>query len=249
MECMTVENMISGAYGVFANGASVNMKRLPITGGANWTRTEFYAINAKAEDAAPVAQMMGPMLRTLLEDRFQLKVHHESKEGPVYLLTVAKGGLKLQRTKEGSCIPLDLNHLPGPPAPGQPPPNICGNQRMRMMNGRAMTMSGNGLTLADLAGGMLANLFDRPVIDKTGVEGQFDIELEFAPDSSTPMFQGMGRGGRGEGGGDAGAVPLATDPEGPTIVMALEKPGLKLEPSKGPIESLVIDHVERPSEN
>ncbi len=74
--------------------------------------------------------------------------------------------------------------------------------------------------------------------------------MEMAPDSSMPMFQGMaGRGGRGDGGGDAGAVPTAQDPEGPTIFMALEKLGLRLEQAKGPVDTLVIDHVEKPTEN
>jgi uncharacterized protein (TIGR03435 family) len=93
------------------------------------------------------------------------------------------------------------------------------------------------------------------VIDKTGLEGKFDIELEAAPDSNMPMVQGMaGRGRRGDGGGSvggdgAGAVPSATDPEGPTIFMALEKLGLRLESAKGPVDTLVIDHVEKPTEN
>ena len=89
-------------------------------------------------------------------------------------------------------------------------------------------------------------MLGRPVIDKTGLAGRYDFELEFAPDSDTPIFQG--RGGR-DGGGDAGAVPLASEPDGPTIFLALEKVGLKLESAKGPRKTLVIDRIERPSEN
>jgi uncharacterized protein (TIGR03435 family) len=100
--------------------------------------------------------------------------------------------------------------------------------------------------MAEWTGGMLVDLIGRPVIDKTGLEGKFDIDLEMAPDSSMPMFQGMG--GRG-GGGDAGSVPTASDPEGPTIFMALAKLGFKLVSAKGPVDMLVIDHVEKPAEN
>lgn len=254
MECNTVENLIMTAYVVFQNGSSPTFKRTPITGGPAWIHSESYAINAKAEGAAPVAQMLGPMLQTLLEDRFKLKIHHENKEGPVYVMTVAKGGSRLQPTKEGSCIALDMNHLPAV-APGQPVPNICGSQQIRMVDAKTITMKGTGLSMAEWTGGMLSDLIGRPVIDKTGLEGKYDIEMEMAPDSSMPMFQGMaGRGGRGDAGrgdgaADAVPVPSAADPEGPTIFMALEKLGFKLESAKGPVDTLVIDHVEKPAEN
>jgi uncharacterized protein (TIGR03435 family) len=248
MQCNTVENLILMAYVVFQNGSSPTMKRIPVTGGPAWIRSDQYAINAKAEGAAPVAQMLGPMLQALLEDRFKLKIHHEAKEGPVYVMTVAKGGSKLQ--PDTDCTPLDMNHLPPPPPPGQPPPNICGNQQIRMMNGKTITAKGIGLSVGEWTTGMLSDLLGRPVIDKTGLEGKFDIEIEMVPDSGMTMFQGMaGRGGRGDGGGDAGAVPSAPDPEGPTIFMALAKLGLKLEAAKGPVDTLVIDHVEKPAEN
>lgn len=253
LQCNTVENLIRMAYVIFENGSTPNLKRVSITGGPGWTRSETYAINAKAEGPAPVAQMMGPMLRALLEDRFKLKVHHEAKEGPVYVLTLAKGGSKLQPLKEGSCIPLDLNHFPPPPAPGEPPPNICGNQQMRF-NGKILSAKATGISVADWAGGMLAEMVGRPVIDKTGLEGKFTFEFEVAPDSSMAMFQNMGgRGARGDasssGGPDTSPIPSAGDPDGPTIFMALEKLGLKLEAAKGPVDSLVIDHVEKPADN
>jgi bla regulator protein blaR1 len=94
-----------------------------------------------------------------------------------------------------------------------------------------------------LAGGVLSRLVGRPILDKTGLAGPFDMHLEFAPDSSMPGF--AGRGGPGE----PGTPPPSADPEGPSIFTALQHLGLKLEPGKGPVEILVIDHVERPSEN
>ena len=249
MECNTVENLVLMAYVVFQNGTSPTMKRIPVTGGPAWVHSETYAINAKAEGAAPVAQMLGPMLQALLQDRFKLQVHHEAKEGPVYVMTVAKGGSKLQPMQEGSCAPLDMNHLPNV-APNQPLPKICGNQQIRMVNGKTMNIHGTGLSMTEWTAGMLSDIVGRPVIDKTGLDGRYDIDLEVAPDTSMPMFQGMaGRGGRGDAGGDASPVPTAADPEGPTIFMALEKLGLRLESAKGPVDTLVIDHIEKPTEN
>ncbi len=244
LECVTVENLVQAAYVILGNGKP-NLKLVEIVGGPAWIHSDTYAINAKASDPAPFTQMIGPMARALLEERFKLQIHRETREAPVYTLTVARSG-KLLPVKDGSCIPVDLDHLPPMPERGQAPPRLCGNQRMRM-NGKTVNMAGTGLSMADFAGGMLSNVVDRPVIDKTGLEGLYDIDVEFAPDSSMPMFQG--RGGRGDGVGDAGAVPLATEPEGPTIFAALEKLGLKLEAARGPVEVIVIDHVERPSEN
>jgi uncharacterized protein (TIGR03435 family) len=243
MQCTTVENLIQGAYIVFANGNTPNLRRIEITGGPAWIKSEMYTVSAKAEGAATLPEMYGGMLQALLEERFKLKLHKETKEAPVYALTIAKGGLKIKPTVEGSCLPIDWKNLPAEPKPGQAPPNICGNQRMRG-NGKTFNMSGAGLTMADIAGGMLSNFLDRPVIDRTGVAGRFDIEMEFAPDNSMPMFATM-RPPTAPGDG----MPSSSDPMGPTIYMALEKLGLKLEAVKGPVEMIVIDHVERPSEN
>jgi uncharacterized protein (TIGR03435 family) len=243
MQCTTVENLIQGAYIVFANGNTPNLRRIEITGGPAWIKSEMYTVSAKAEGAATLPEMYGGMLQALLEERFKLKLHKETKEAPVYALTIAKGGLKIKPTVEGSCLPIDWKNLPAEPKPGQAPPNICGNQRMRG-NGKTFNMSGAGLTMADIAGGMLSNFLDRPVIDRTGVAGRFDVEMEFAPDNSMPMFATM-RPPTAPGDG----MPSSSDPMGPTIYMALEKLGLKLEAVKGPVEMIVIDHVERPSEN
>jgi uncharacterized protein (TIGR03435 family) len=242
MECVTLERLIQLAYGTFADGASPNMQMLQISGSPGWTQSEFYDLAAKAEGAARVEQMMGPMMRALLEDRFKLKIHRESKEMAVYALTVAKSGMKSHPMKEGDCVAIDLNHLPAP-TPGQPMPNFCGNMSMRM-SPQGVTMDGHGMSVKEFAQ-RLSTMLDRKVIDKSGVTGLFDFHVEFAPDENTPMFRG------GRGGGDAGnPAPPTTESAGPSIFDALqEQLGLKLLPDKGPVESLVIDHVEKPSEN
>jgi uncharacterized protein (TIGR03435 family) len=125
MECVTLQRLIQLAYGTFADGANPNMQMLQILGAPGWTQSEFYNLTAKAEGAARVEQMMGPMMRALLEDRFKLKIHRETKEMPVYALTLAKSGIKAHPMKEGDCVAIDPNHLPTP-TPGQPMPNFCG---------------------------------------------------------------------------------------------------------------------------
>jgi uncharacterized protein (TIGR03435 family) len=179
--------------------------------------------------------MLGPMLRSLLEERFQLKLHRETKEVPVYALTVAKGGAKLRPYKEGSCsstdptISADPLNLPPRPEPGQKP--FCGSIGIGTfgVDGHAMDL--------DAFARILDRILDRPVVNKTGIAGKFDFHLEFTADGDTPRI-----GVRD---------PRPSDPTGlPSIFTALqEQLGLKIESAKGPGEFLVIDHVERPSEN
>src|SRR5262249_47372554 len=128
--CTTVFNLINGAYVLFADGHVNPQSRVPIEGGPSWIHTSRYRIDAKADGAQSQGMMHGPMLQTLLEDRFKLKIHRETREVPAYALTVAKGGIKLNTFKEGSCIPLDLKifeQFPPPPFPELPPgQQYCG---------------------------------------------------------------------------------------------------------------------------
>jgi uncharacterized protein (TIGR03435 family) len=145
MGCVTLASLVQTAYGTFADGHSLNPRVLRIVDGPGWMDSEVYAIEAKAakENATPpMAEMAGPMLQALLESRFKLKLHRDSREFPIYALTVAKGGHKLEQTKEGSCTPLSaiLSHPPSPPGPGEAPPVICGLQRMGR-NGSAMIVN------------------------------------------------------------------------------------------------------------
>jgi uncharacterized protein (TIGR03435 family) len=240
MECATLQRLIQLAYSTFADGATPNMQMLQISGDPGWVQSEFYDVTAKTDGAVRVEQMMGPMLRALLEDRFKLKIRRETKEMPVYALTVAKTGFKLHPLKPDGCVAIDLNQMPPPPAPGQTMPSFCGNLSTRM-NGQSVTMDGHGMGLQEFSA-RLSAMLDRKVIDKSGVTGLYDFHLEFAPDEATPMFH-AGRGG------DAGN-PASAEIAGPSIIDALrEQLGLKLMPDKGPVEFLVIDHVEKLSEN
>jgi uncharacterized protein (TIGR03435 family) len=167
-----------------------------------------------------VPMMMGPMMQVLLEDRFQLKIHRETTEGPVYFLSVARGGPKLHPFTEGSCTPYST--LPRPPL--QPGQKYC----ERIINGLSPSVEAQGATLDEFSK-TLRIVVDRPVIDKTGIPGRFDIRVEYSRE---------GTGG-------------ASDPAGPPSLFTAiqEQLGLKLEPGKGPVGSFVIDHIERPTAN
>jgi uncharacterized protein (TIGR03435 family) len=209
-------NVIDNAYGI---------RRYQLIGGPDWINSDRYNIQAKAGGDTPREELM-LMLQSLLEDRFKLKVHRETKELPIYVMTTAKGGLKVQPAPDGSCVAFDPRNPPRP-APGQPRPAFCGNNLIRQNSWNATSI---GMPEAAAA---LVGLLGRNVVDKTGVAGKFDIHLEWTPDQAP-----------------AGADGVAPDGSAVSLFTALEEQlGLKVESSRGPVDVLVIDHVERPTED
>jgi uncharacterized protein (TIGR03435 family) len=175
------------------------------------------------------------MMQVLLEDRFKLKMHRETREVPVYELTVDKGGPRLKPKQEGSCIVVDHDHPP--PGPGERFPRICGG-----FFGDDL----NGSTMANLCR-QFSVMMDRDVIDKTGITGLFDIHLE-------SYWENAQLGAFAEPLTALNNPPVPPIPPDRAAVfaagrIAVKKLGLKLEPAKGSGEFLVIDSVEKPSEN
>jgi uncharacterized protein (TIGR03435 family) len=240
VNCETVTDLIRDAYDLLANGRmphgtiSRNSRTVPIEGGPGWINSERYYIDAKAEGPQTQEMMRGPMMRTVLEDRFKLKIRRETRQGPVYELKVAQGGPKLEPVENGSCTPVedfDFRKL----APGQKPSLICNGAMVQ--NGKLAFLA---MSIADFCQNLTWNALDRPAIDKTGIAGKFNFHLEFAPDEAAPNLHSAGV--------DPAAAPL--DTAGPSVFTALQQQlGLKLERATGPIEFLIIDHVEKPSEN
>ncbi len=215
-----------------------------VLGEPSWTKTAMFDIEAKvAPEDAPMLKDLKmnqrrQMLVPLLEDRFQLKFHHETRELTVYELVVAKGGVKMQATK-----PAD-DAAPGPPpgpppGPGQPPRP---GSHMLMMRGRGQIEStGTGVEfLAHVLSGQLG----RTVVDKTGLTGNYDYKLTWTPDDAGPAMTKMGDPGA------EGANASAQDNPGPSLFTALqEQLGLKLESTKAPADVIVIDQIEQPTPN
>ena len=225
IKCTTVKGLINQAYLLFANGRALVGLPPPIEGGPAWIESSRYEIDAKAEDRATLETMQGPMLQALMEDRFKLKVHRETREIPVYALTVVKGGPKLQPFKEGSCTPVDRSKFPAPATPEQ----IAKNCHARgVKDGPNLKVDAEGMTVDEFARIFFdTHTLGRPVINKTGISGLFDFHLEYTPD-------------QGAAADDVSA--------GPSIFTALqEQLGLKLESARGPGEVLIIDHAEKPS--
>jgi uncharacterized protein (TIGR03435 family) len=219
----TLRSLLTFAYDV---------RDFQVSGGPGWIDSDRFDILARVErssaaENAPAYprqmsdeqrrtgfQQMRERVKALLAERFQLTIHRESKEQTIYALVVGKNGSKLQETK-GDAGPM-------------------------LRRGRGQ-ITGQGIEMQMLASS-LANQVGRPIVDRTGLKGRYDIKLEWTPDP-------------GQDPGPLGAPPGVEpppppDPNGPSLFAALqEQLGLRLESQKGPAEMLVIDRVERPSEN
>jgi bla regulator protein blaR1 len=248
LPCVKLRGLIRGAYSDLFIGGKLNRNpsRLDVLGGPRWIDTDTFYVQAKTEAKASIEQMYGPMMRALLEERFQLKVHKEFRDKPVYELTVAKSNPNLRPTTEGSCIEPDPNDFSIPTKIGDFAKR-CGVGTARKPNvitsGIVSSNDWRGLSMAGLAG-IIARNVDRPVIDKTGLTGLFDFSLEFVPvrpNSGMTNLNGRDRPDFPEPSDDAA---------GPSIFSALkEQLGLKLSPANGSSEVIVIDRVEKPSPN
>jgi len=216
-----------------------------IEGGPAWIDTEQYAVDAKAGDNVSRAQIF-LMLRSLLEERFQLKTHRETRELPVYTLVTARSGLRVPSPKEGGCESPALNAPPewaegrmegrmSPPEGGELPSPRCGSVNV-MLAPSGARMQGGRIPMPEFVR-VLSAVLGRTVIDKSGFTGLFDVRLDFLPDETTPALPAL----------PPGPAPLDSSP---SILAALQQQlGLRLEPSKGPVEVIVVDQVARPSAN
>lgn len=223
-----------------------------ITGGPGWVSSDRFDINAKVPDEfrgmAPPApgsgpSPLGPMIRALLAERFKLVVHNETKDAPIYALVLARSDGKLGpalKKSETDCAatfgagpgrgrgPMPP---PGPPQPGESIP--CG---IRIGPGNLLM---GGSPLSQFANS-LGNFTGRIVLDRTGLTGDYDINLTWTPDQ---MAQ------RPPGAPDPLINGAAVDPNGPSLFTAVqEQLGLKLDSQRGSVDVLVIDRAEKPVE-
>jgi uncharacterized protein (TIGR03435 family) len=237
--------LIACAYGIPAA-----RDHQEIVGGPNWLDNDLFdiAANLPTDDVSRVGSLNQKrtedslrrgrlMLQTLLADRFKLAVHRETKEAPMYALVIARRngrlGPRLHPTA-GDCAAWIADGRRGAPPgsrPGPPPAAgdlPCGRQ---MVNGFAIR--GSAMTLARLAD-MLSPRVERPVQDRTGLAGYFDLDLQWRPEP-----------------GKEGPLDAGLSESLPTSVFTAlqEQLGLKLESTRGSADVLVIDHVEQPTPN
>jgi uncharacterized protein (TIGR03435 family) len=178
------------------------------------------------------------MLQALLVDRFKLALRTETRQMPIYELVVASRDGKPApqlRPAQADCAALEAALATGTPPPPPPPTGPgCGS------GGRLGGLRFGGQPLTAFAG-LLSRLVQRVVVDRTGLPGNWELELTF---SSDPSQLGLPPSV------PAPPLPPNADPNGPSLFTALEEQlGLKLQPTRGPVEVYVIDRVERPTEN
>jgi len=223
-----------------------------------WMDTERFDIVAKVPPGA-TRDDVRKMILNLLVDRFKLKLHKESKEAPIYALVVGKSGPKFKESsKEEPPTDGDASPKGGPIGP--PPRDKNGFPVLRGGRGNMMLMNPNGrlqmvaghVTMATLAANLSGQL-GRPVVDETGLKGEYDYQMEFTREGlSMPKGLPMMPPGGGPGDGGRGPAPSADSGEaGPSIFTAVqEQLGLKLESRKGQVELIVVDSAEKtPTEN
>ena len=211
---MSLRELMARAYEV----------KLAQISGPAWIDTERYDVNAKIPNG--MADQVNAMMRTLVEERFQLRLHRENKEMAVYELVQGKNPLKLEKAAEPTARP---------------------RMSMEGHGDGVMHASINSATMANFSD-MIGRWVDRPVIDKTGISGQYDLKLDLAMEDlqrsrSSVVMHAM----------PAGAGPANPAPDGgPTgsLLTSIQKLGLKLEAKRAPMDLLVIDKAEKvPLEN
>jgi uncharacterized protein (TIGR03435 family) len=206
-----------------------------MTGIPDWAQGPEGVYDVEAKGAIPPGlsiearnDRVRAMVQVLLVDRFKLVIRRESKEMPVYALLVAKGGPKLQRADidEKDCPEASLNAL-GPVITATPAPNVCHT----FAGGMGRGLHARAANISDLAA-FVENWTDRPLLDKTGIQGLYRFETK----GWLPMSPSV----------DAGSSDAA---DRPTVFQIFESLGLRMEAQKGAVEVYVIDHIEKPSEN
>jgi bla regulator protein blaR1 len=235
---VTLKMLIGMAY-----GAGQPLAPFQTVGGPDWLDRDRFDIVAKAEgDVAPGPNGPIPlMVRALLVERFKLVVHTESREMPVYALVKAKADGSLGPQLKPAAVDCSAMRgvrggpPPAPPAPGERPP--CA---MRIAPGN---LQGGGMNMAQLSSALMRMpAVNRMVLDRTGLTGGYDFDLTWTPDQMPQLLAG---------GPPPGAPPFPPiDPNGPSLFAAVqEQLGLKLESTKGPVDIVVVDAAEQPTED
>ena len=205
MRGVTVQSCVRWAYSL----AATTLKEYQVSGGPDWGRSEMYDIIAKPSFPTTENDQYRLMLQGLLVERFQLAIHTENKDLPVYVLSIGKNGPKVTASKDS------------------------GNQRKILPAAGGITVQHASMSdLADFLTGLPS--VGRPVVDRTGLDGRFDFNLMLL-DQQPEGIEGLKR--------------AIVNSDFSNYAYAVEQLGLKLESQRAPVEFLVIDNVQKPSEN
>jgi uncharacterized protein (TIGR03435 family) len=194
--------------------AAYDLNSHVISGGPDWVDSEHFDIAALTPgDVRPTRDEQMGMLRKLLTDRFRLAFHRESREFSIYVLEVAKGGPKLKDAAKPDDVPALIN--------------VVYPERIKL--------PARNVTMGDFASMLQRAVLDRPVVDKTGLTGRYDFDLEWAQDES--QFNGE-------------VAAAATDANAAPLFTAIQQQlGLRLVATRGAVDALIVDRAERPSAN
>jgi uncharacterized protein (TIGR03435 family) len=222
--------MIVRAYAIKGCRPAFQASCASISGGPDWIKKDRFDIRAKTPDGIPEytfqqffdgqAPQIQLMLQALLADRFNLRVHHEKTQMPVYALTIAKKGPKLTRSGPVETVKLpDGSSRETRGVVFQPVAQPDGERQIRL--------SAKNASMQDVVD-VFSSILERPVLDRTGLKGEFNFAMTYAADGDQPLLS-LG---------------------GPELFTAFqEQAGLKLQATKAAVDVLVIDHAEKPSEN
>lgn len=193
--------------------AAYDLNPRTIDGGPGWTDSDKFTIEAITPgDKRPNHDQQMLMLRTLLQERFHLSFHRVPKVFSIYEITVAKGGIQFNPAGAPDREPMVTS----------------------VVYSDHLEMPARNASMDDLARVMQRAILDRPVVDKTGLAGRYDFDLEWAPDET--QF--------------GGAIPTPQDSKSPPLLVAMrEQLGLEMRATRGPIDTLVIDKADKPDNN
>lgn len=196
----------------------------------DWVSSERYDLAAKAPEGVELSRDMGVLMQSLLRERFAFAAHFEMREMPIYELVLARSDGRLGPNLQRAVCDCTGNRAEAGCRQGVPLPSIPELDGLTCMQ-----VSGPGRWIARgyPLQSVMSDVDGRPVVDRTGLAGTWNIELEFTPDEPLPSV--------------AGPLPFPAD-SAPSFFTALqEQLGLKLQSARGPVSVLVIDRIERPT--
>ena len=219
-----------------------------------WVTTANYEIHARASEPNATKDQMRLMMQTLLKERFGLVVHDETRDTPIFEMSLkepGKIGPALRRHEDG--IPCSVTAPPGAGILGDAAtgavlkgpdvfPATCGGVEARFEAHHTMLMGGRDITMDTMANYLSIGRLGRPVVNRTGLAGRYDFTLNWAPDPGTFRTGRLGSASQD--------LSASEPPQGPSFLEAVrDQLGLKIKPGRAPLKILVIDHVRRPFDN